>query len=96
MEWDHKFLKTWGGDESPQNMQPLSKSEHKGKTRRDRMMITRHNRLTKKQEEARRKMLAKETNELEYVKPKKRKQLCEYTRLKHIFKRKPSGEVVRR
>jgi len=96
VEWDHKFLKTWGGDESPQNMQPLTELEHKAKTRRDRQQIAKANRITKKHEEFRRQLLAKETNELFYVKPGKRKNLTEYTRLKKFFKRKLSGSVVLR
>ncbi len=96
VEWDHKFLKTWGGDESPQNMQPLTPEEHKAKTRRDIRNVARANRIAKKQEEFRRQLLAKETGELTYVKPGKRKALTEYTRLKHLFRRKLNGQVVPR
>lgn len=91
VDWDHRHPHAQGGTNDPQNMQPLLKDEHQAKTKRDVAKIARDKRLTKKHEEARRKMLAKDTNELTYVKPGKRKQLCEYTRFKHIFKRKVKG-----
>lgn len=96
VEFDHKHPHAQGGTNDPQNMQPLLKDEHQAKTKRDVAKIARDKRLTKKHEEARRQMLAKETGELTYVKPKKKKQITEYTRLKHIFKRKVGGKVVLR
>lgn len=96
VEWDHKHMHAMGGDESPQNMQPLSEEEHKAKTKRDVARLAKERRQAKKHEEARRKMLARETGELEYVKAGKRKSQCEYTRLKHLFRRKPNGSVVPR
>lgn len=91
VQWDHRHPHAQGGTNDPQNMQPLLKDEHQAKTKRDVAKIARDKRLTKKHEEARRQMLAKETGELTYVKPKKKKQLTEYTRFKHIFKRKVKG-----
>jgi hypothetical protein len=96
VQWDHRHPHAQGGTNDPQNMQPLLKDEHQAKTKRDVAKIARDKRLTKKHEEARRQMLAKETGELTYVKPKKKKQITEYTRLKHIFKRKVGGKVVLR
>jgi hypothetical protein len=94
VQWDHRHPHAQGGTNDPQNMQPLLKDEHQAKTKRDVAKIARDKRLTKKHEEARRQMLSKETNELTYVKPKKGKSQCEYTRLKHIFKRKVQGGKV--
>lgn len=96
VEWDHKHMHAMGGDESPQNMQPLSEEEHKAKTKRDVARLAKERRQAKKHEEARSKMLARETGELEYVKSGKRKSQCEYTRLKHLFKRTVKGSVVPR
>lgn len=97
VEWDHKHPDKLGGTTDPQNIQPLDPElEHKFKTRRDRKNIAKAKRVERKFEEARRKMLAKETGELTYERPGKRKQLTEYTRLKHIFKRKVTGQVVPR
>jgi hypothetical protein len=58
VQWDHKFLHAFGGDTAPQNIQPLSKLEHKGKTRRDRMLVTKAKRIEKKHEEFQRQLLA--------------------------------------
>jgi len=92
VEWDHRHPDKLGGTTDPQNLQPLDpKLEHKFKTRRDRKNIAKAKQAEKKHEEARRKMLARDTNELTYVKPGKRKSQCEYTRFKHIFKRKVKG-----
>lgn len=98
VEWDHKHPDKLGGDTSPQNIQPLDpKLEHKFKTRRDRRNIAKANKIEKKHEEFCRQLLAQDTNEPTYVKPKKRKQLTEYTRLKHKFIRKVgTGKVVPR
>lgn len=96
VDWDHKHPHASGGDTCPQNIQPLDELEHKAKTRRDVSTIARNKRLTKKHEEARRQMLAKDTGELVYVKNGKRKQLTQYTRLKHLFRRKLNGTVVPR
>lgn len=97
VEWDHHHPHAQGGTNDPQNMRPMTKDDHAAKTRRDVSKIARDKRLTKKHEEARRKMLARETGDLEYVRQTKKKQLCEYTRLKPYFKRKvASGKVVPR
>jgi hypothetical protein len=97
VQWDHLHPDSLGGDTSPQNMDPKDTLEHRGKTRRDMQKIAKTRRVEKQFEENRRQLLAKETGELTYEKPKKRKQQCEYSRLKHIFKRKvQGGKVVRR
>lgn len=63
IEWDHMIPLAIGGTNDPQNMQPLSVEDHKTKTRRDIANIARARRLTKKQAECRRHMLAAETGE---------------------------------
>jgi hypothetical protein len=94
VEWDHRHPHAQGGTMDPQNLQPLTKEDHKAKTRRDVSKIARDKRMVK-QAEFRRQVLA--PNEPVVVRPTKRKSQCEYTRLKPYFKRKvQGGKVVRR
>lgn len=96
VQWDHRIPLASGGTNDAQNMQPLSKAEHKAKTRRDIANIARAKRLTKKQAECRRRILAAETGELTREKFGKRKAKLEYTRWKHMYRRKMDGTVVPR
>jgi hypothetical protein len=94
VQWDHRHPHAQGGTNDPQNLQPLDTGSHAYKTKRDVSKIARDKRIVK-QAEFRRQVLA--PNESTVEKPKKRKQQCEYTRLKPYFKRKvQGGKVVRR
>ncbi|KWT70707.1 hypothetical protein APY04_0768 [Hyphomicrobium sulfonivorans] len=96
IEWDHRIPLASGGTNDVRNMQPLSPEAHKAKTRRDIANIARARRLTKKQSECRRKLVAKEHGEPTRERNGKRKSQMEYTRLKHRFKRRFDGSIVPR
>jgi hypothetical protein len=96
VEWHHKHMHTFGGDTSPQNIDPLAPLEHKRETIRLRPQITKVKRQEKRRAAQVEADIAKETNEPVATKPKRKSQ-CEYTRLKPYFKRKvQGGKVVRR
>lgn len=59
MDWDH--IRRWaeGGSNSPQNLQPLPRAEHREKSRKDTTEVAKGKRFGKKHAEHRDKMIVK-------------------------------------
>jgi hypothetical protein len=93
VDFDHKFPRAMGGTNAVWNMDPKSKEEHKVKTRRDRRNIARADRLTKKQEEFRRALLA--PTERPATKQKTKSRPMPFGKDSKL-KKKITGEVVPR
>lgn len=59
VQWDHNIPHAIGGGDTPQNLQPLPKADHLEKTKLDVSSIAKGKRLSKAEEDFRRRLLAK-------------------------------------
>lgn len=73
IEWDHVRRWAEGGDNKPQNIQPLIPIEHREKTRKDITEVAKGKRFGKAHAEFQRRLLAKAGQEVPDAAPPKRK-----------------------